>query len=408
MSNFLRDYQIKNSQNGNEILNKHNLVYLSMQVRTGKTLTALEICNLQNAKKVLFITKIKAFSSVLSDYKDFNYNYELSIINKESLSKIEENDFDIIVIDEAHQYGAFPKAGKFQKEIRKRFSSKKMIFLSGTPTPESYSQIYHQLQLSSFSPFKQYSNFYKWAKDYVNVKKKYLGYAEVNDYSDANINKINSIIKHLFITFTQKQSGFTSKVNEHIINVQMSDITYNLYKKLKKDLVIIGNNGNVTADTGAKLMQKLHQIGSGTIKLDDGSACIFDDTKCKVIEEKFKGQKLAIFYKFKAELKMLKEYFKDLITEDLNEFNQTDKWIALQFVIGREGINLSKADSLVMFSIDFSATTYFQAKDRLTTIERKENNVYWLFGNKTLDNYIYKAVTNKKNFTHSYYVKNAK
>lgn len=404
----LRGYQIKNSQIGNEILNEHNLVYLSMQVRTGKSLTALEICNLQNASKVLFITKKMAFSSVLSDYTNFNYKYELIIINKESLSKIKENDFDIIVIDEAHQYGAFPKAGKFQKEIKSRFNKKKMIFLSGTPTPESYSQIYHQLQLSGFSPFKEYSNFYKWAKDYVNVKKKYLGYAEVNDYSDANINKINNRINHLFITFTQKQSGFTSKVNEHIINIQMSDITYNLYNKLKKDLVVIGKNGTVTADTGAKLMQKLHQIGSGTIKLDDGSTCIFDNTKCKVIEESFKGQKLAIFYKFKAELQMLKDYFKDLITDDLNEFNNSDKWIALQFISGREGINLSKADSLVMFNIDFSATTYFQAKDRLTTIDRKENNVYWLFGNKTLDSYIYKSVTNKKNFTHSYYVKNAK
>lgn len=404
----LRDYQIENSQIGNEILNKYSLVYLAFEVRSGKTLTALEICKLQNANKVLFITKIKAFSSVLSDYRNFNYKFDISVINKESLSKIKENDFDIIIIDEAHQYGAFPKAGKFQKEIRKRFSSKKMIFLSGTPTPESYSQIYHQLQISNYTPFFKHNTFYKWAYEYVNIKKKYLGYAEVNDYTDAKKMLINEKIKHFFITFTQEQSGFTSKVNEYIINVQMSDQTYWLFNKLKKDLVVIGKNGTVTADTGAKLMQKLHQIGSGTIKIDDGSICVFDNTKCKVIEDSFKGQKLAIFYKFKAELQMLKDYFKDLITDDLNEFNNSDKWIALQFISGREGINLSKADSLVMFNIDFSATTYFQAKDRLTTIDRKENNVYWLFGNKTLDNYIYKAVTNKKNFTHSYYVKNTK
>src|SRR5690606_31741561 len=177
----LRDYQIINSKNGNDILNKYNLVYLAFEVRSGKTLTALEICKLQNANKVLFITKIKAFSSVLSDYRNFNYSYELTVINKESLSKIKKNDFDIIIIDEAHQYGAFPKAGKFQKEIKKRFSSKKMIFLSGTPTPESYSQIYHQLQLSNYTPFKEHTTFYKWAYEYVNIKKKYLGYAEVND-----------------------------------------------------------------------------------------------------------------------------------------------------------------------------------------------------------------------------------
>ena len=60
-----------------------------------------------------------------------------------------------------------------------------MIMLSGTPTPESYSQYYHIFWLSNHSPFIDYPNFYKWANEYVNIKLRYLGYAQVKDYSDA-------------------------------------------------------------------------------------------------------------------------------------------------------------------------------------------------------------------------------
>ena len=55
----LRDYQIKNSKECTDILNKYGLVYLQHTVRTGKTATALQIAKNINANKVLFITKKK-------------------------------------------------------------------------------------------------------------------------------------------------------------------------------------------------------------------------------------------------------------------------------------------------------------------------------------------------------------
>ena len=55
----LRPYQMRIANDANEVLNRKGFVYLAMQVRTGKTLTALKTCELFGAKKVLFITKIK-------------------------------------------------------------------------------------------------------------------------------------------------------------------------------------------------------------------------------------------------------------------------------------------------------------------------------------------------------------
>ena len=400
----LRDYQVKISDEGASILQRKKIVYFNIEVRCGKTLIALESCKKVGAKKVLFITKIKAFSSIQWDYDNFGYTFELVIINKESVHKIEDNDFDVIIYDEAHQYGAFPKPGTNQRYLVKRFSHLPIILMSGTITPESYSQIFHQFQLSKNSPFRNYINFYKWAADYVDVKVKHLGYAKVNDYSDANINKIKGMIRHFVITFTQEQAGFKTSVDEMIIEIPLKPITYKIINKLKKDLVVTGTSGKtIIADTGAKLMQKVHQLSSGTIKIDENETIIVDPTKAQYIKDNFADYKIAIFYKYIGELNTLKSILGDKITTDLDEFNNTDKWIACQYQKFREGVSLKSADYLVMYSIDFSAVTYFQARARLSTKDRKENTIFWLFGKNTIESKIYKTVQMKKNYTLSHF-----
>ena len=110
--------------------------------------------------------------------------------------------------------------------------------------------------------------------------------------------------------------------------------------------------------------------------------------------------KIAIFYKFKAELQALKETFPNW-TNEIEEFNNNPESVFLvQILSGREGINLSVADSLIFYNIDFSATSYFQARDRLTSKTRtKDNKVYWLFSIGGIEDKIYKCVKNKEDYT---------
>lgn len=396
----LRLYQQEIAQKANKILSECGFVYLNMQVRLGKTLTALETCKLYGAKRVLFITKIKAFSSIQRDYDNFGYKFDITIINKESIHKVLTNDFDVVIIDEAHGLAAFPKASKYQKDIRKRFSKKPIIFLSGTPTPESFSQWYHQLQVTDKSPFKQYTNFYKWANDYVNVTEQNLGYAKVKVYKDGKEHEILKSVQPFILTFTQAEAGFTSEVNEHILECEMNPITYDIIKRLKRDKIVQGKSGLILGDTAVKIMQKVHQLSSGTCKFEDGTSMVIDYSKAKFIKWKFENEKIAIFYKFKEELNALRQvYGAENLTEDLDEFNNSFKSIALQIVSGREGISLKNAKYLVYYNIDFSATSYWQSRDRLTTMERSSNDVYWIFAKGGIENAIYKSVLNKKNFT---------
>jgi hypothetical protein len=401
----LRDYQIRIAKDGNEILERKKIVCLFMEVRCGKTLTALEICKLSKANRVLFITKIKAFSSIKHDYNQFGYKFDLTVINRESLHKIETNDFDVIIIDEVHGYTSYPKPSKYAKDIKQRFGNLPMIMLSGTPTPESYSQYYHLFWLSNNSPFKEYTNFYKWANEYVNIKLRYLGYAQVKDYSDARKKDFWHLIRYYILTHTQKEAGFITNVNEMVLECEMKPITYKIIEKLHRDLVVTSSDGKmILGDTGTKLQSKHLQLASGTVKFECGESRIIDTSKAEFIKEKFKDYKIGIFYKYKEEFQMLKSILGDKITTDLEDFNSSDKWIALQFLQGREGLSLSKADYLVALNIDFSATTYFQFRDRLTTKDRKENSLFWIFskdkGNiKSIERMVYKSLMNKKDYT---------
>ena len=397
----LREYQTKLANEGVEILRHKKIVYYCCEVRIGKTAIALETCKLFGAKKVLFVTKKKAISSIERDHFNFGYEFEIVIINDQSLHKIDDSDFDLVVSDEHHKYGAYPKPNKVAQLFKKRYSKLPMIFLSGTPTPESHSQWFNQFWVSDNSPFKQNTNFYKWAVDYVDVKEKRLGYAIIKDYSQAKEQLIRRATQHYIITFTQAQAGFTTSVNEMILECEMQPITNLIINKLKKNLVVKNTDGQVIlGDTGVKLMQKIHQLSSGTCKFEDGTSKVIDYSKAEFTLQKFSGVKIAIFYVFKEEYNALLSVFGvENLTNDVEEFDNSDKNIALQIVSGREGISLKNAKYLVYYNIAFSATSYWQSRDRLTTMQRQSNEVFWIFSKGGIELDIYKAVLKKKDYT---------
>jgi hypothetical protein len=401
MKKILRDYQIEFANKAYLILKEKKIVYLAMEPRCGKTATALETCRLYGAKNVLFLTKKKAISSIENDYYSFGFDFKITVINDEQLENI-NNSYDLIIHDEHHRFGAFPKPSKRVKEYKLKYSFLPMIFLSGTPAAESYSQMFHQFWVSSYTPFTQYGNFYKWSKTFVNVKPKHLGHGVVNDYSDAKKDLIDLVIDPYILKYTQKESGFESKVNEHVIYIP--ELCQNLISKLKKDKIIVGKEEVILADTGSKMMQKIHQLESGTIKLESGKSQSLDYSKAIFIRDKFKGKKIAILYYYVEELELLKQVFTNH-TNDLNEFNTTDKDFIGQQYSSALGVNLSKADCLIFYNFGFSGTNFIQAIDRLSTISRKENNVYFVYGKGSLTERIHSVVKQKKNFTEAQFKK---
>jgi len=400
-----RDYQQDIINRGVDIISTRGLLYLAMEVRTGKTLTSLGICQQLNVENVLFLTKKKAMSSINDDLdKMCPTSFTMFTINYESIHKIPKLKWDVIICDEAHSMGAFPKPNKRAKQVKDLVTQNgsMVILLSGTPTPESYSQMYHQVYGIRNNPFAKYKNFYRFSDDYVNVFEKKINSNYIRDYSRGKQSILDMMAPYT-ISYTQKEAGFKVQITEHKVYVDMQPNTYALCKRLSRDLVIEGSDQVVLADTPVKLMQKLHQMYSGTVKFESGDAMVLDKSKAEFIKGHFAGKKLGIFYKFTAELKAMKDVFGDSLTTDLQEFDTTDKSIALQIVSGREGLSLRNADCIVYYNIDFSATSYWQSRDRMTTKDRTHNDVYWVFSNGGIEDKIYKAVTKKKDYTLSHF-----
>lgn len=405
----LRDYQVRKRDEAIEVLSKCGIVYIAGEVRTGKTLIALSVVAELKYRRCLVVTKNSAVSGINGDYRKFGFNFVLDIITFGSLHKV-KNKYDIIIIDEAHSLGAFPKPSKRAQQCHDIFFEKPIIYLSGTPNPESWSQLYHQFWVSIYSPWSDFVSFYKWKNIYVDVFKKMINGFPINDYSRGKKDLIQADIEHLMVRLSQQEAGFTAFVQEYIIKVAMKPDIYKLMKVLKRDKFYKMKSGDVIlADTPVRMMSVFHQLSSGTIKTEEGIRYTLDTSKALLIKKRFQGKKIAIYYKFIAEGNLLRKYFPNN-TDSPEDFNNRNDLVFIkQVVSGREGIDLSTADALVMYNIDFSATSYWQVRARMQTKTRvKAAELYWIFSDKGIEPKIYGVVKKKKNYTTSYFKRHFK
>lgn len=401
----LRPYQIEAAAQLVSILQTHGIAYLRGEVRTGKTFTALEAIRLIGYKSVLICTKKKAIASIEADRDAIGLTKQVTVTNYEQLPKFAGARYDLLLIDEAHGVGAYPKPSKRWCDIL-GIRYLHILLMSGTPSPESYSQLYHQFRLGP-TAWSRYRNFYDWAKDgYVTIGTKYVGTGQsVNDYSAANEARILADIDPYTVTVTQQQAGFTTTITEQAHFVQMKPRTYRLAKRIIRDGVIGHPNcRSVLADTGAKAMSKLRQIYSGTVITEAHGAVIFDTTKAEFIMEHFSG-KLAILYCFKAEGDMLRKVFGANATDSPEQFNADPNAIYIgQILSSREGVNLSTADHLIFMGIDYSALSYIQGRDRASYLGRdRANNIHFIFAARSIEPRVYDQVRNKQTYTISHY-----
>lgn len=399
----IRKYQDIIATQASSKLVDFGVCYLSMECRTGKTITALSASDKFNAKSVLFITKLKAMPSVQSDYETLKPSFRLDVINYESSHKA-KGKYDLIIIDEAHSLGAYPKPSKRTQAIKELCKGLPVLYLSATPSPESYSQLYHQFWVTDYSPWKSYSTFYKWAKAYVDIQQKKVNGYLINNYSHAIKTRIDRDVKDIFISYSQEQAGFEVNINEHILTVPMNARTGMLIEELRNNLVAEINGEAILGDSPAKLLTKLHQLSSGTVITENGLHLAFDVSKAEFVRREFTEKKIAIFYVYQSEAELLQAVFTNW-TDSPEEFQaSTNKVFISQVRRAREGVRLDTADALIFFNLEFSYLSYEQGRNRLVSKERTAPaEVYFICSDCGIESKIIEAVHGKQDFTLSYY-----
>lgn len=384
------------------ILRKYKLVYIAAETRTGKTLAAIHLLK-DDFKKILVVTKKKAISSWNSDIK-LSKVKNFDVINYESIHKMDSKEYDVIVLDEAHSIGSYPKPSQRAKQLKEMAKDKSIVYLSATPSAETYSQIFHQLWVSSFTPFEEKS-FYKWYKNYGEEYSIFINGMFIKQYKRSYEDLIMDKINHLIVTMTKEKANFDVFVNEKIHQVEVRESYLNALEYLKDNRIITIDENEIVAESSASLLNKLHQLNGGTIKVDDKLSLIVSNHKVNYIKENLGNDKKIV---------ILCNYIKErdlLLTRLANSTDEVEKFKngSFKYFIGHiktfsEGVDFSYADSMIIYSLNFSATTYLQSKERLANKKRvKPIVVHYLFTKGGIDEYIYQAVSNKMNFTSSYY-----
>lgn len=409
----LRDYQEDISSKACNLLCERHIAYLSMQVRTGKTLTALAAAEKFGAKNVLFISKLKALPGIRQDYEAFRPSFHIDLINFESVGKC-SGSYDLFIIDEAHSLGTFPKPSKRTVAIKQKIGKMPVMFLSGTPTPESYSQIFNQFWVSFYSPFKSECGdgvraFYKFAKIYCDVTPMMINGFSVSDYSKARKEDVMRVVSPYLLTYTQEDAGFKAEIHEHELMCQSGLELQHIFRTLKRDKCFSDpvTGIKILAGSPANMLGKLAQLSGGTVIDVNGDHLILDEFKVQAIDEHFRGKRIAVFYVYQSERDLLLQYFGDRVTTSPEEFQKGgyDVFVG-QIRSVREGVRLDTADAIVFYSMEFSYLSYEQGRNRIMSKERKvPADVWFAVSQMGIEKKILQAVHSKSDFTLSYYLK---
>ncbi len=384
-------HQDELSDVGLGILRKNAIVYLAMEERTGKTLTAILVAEKSAALRILVVTKKKAHTGWIETLKAFDHKKRYDVTTYHQAYKFADNTYDLVILDESHNYiSAFPKPGKMWRELKPMLVNKPIVYLSATPHAQGPQMLFHQFALSSWSPWHKHGNFYQWFRLYGKPYEIKLNGLNVRQYDRCEEKMIVACVEHLFITKTRKELGFEHEPEDVIHLVELSKETKELYNTIIEDELVELGDQTLVCDTASKLRFSLHMIEGGCVKIDDEYIVLKNKEKIDYVHDTF-GDTAdnVIMYNYKAERLKLERHFKEAVL--------------LQATSYAEGVDLSGYRNLIIYSQDFSTARHTQRRARQCNKNRDtEIKVHYLLCKGAISSQVYNIVTkNKKNFVDS-------
>jgi hypothetical protein len=197
------------------------------------------------------------------------------------------------------------------------------------------------------------------------------------------------------------------------INVELPKDAFIRYKELEDDFMVKLDEGAITAANAGVLSSKLRQFTGGAVYLEDGKTTQeFHTAKIEAIEslvEELNGEPLIVAYNFDHERIRLHKSFPDAVVIKggmtqgqvqlaISAWNSgTTPVMLVQPQAAAHGLNLQFGGSAICwFSLTFNLEDYLQLIARIYR-QGQENRCknYVLLANKTIDNYVFKVLSNK-------------
>ena len=388
-----RKHQIQWSEEAYLILKENGLVYNTSLERTGKSLSSLLLVEKMKQQRCLIITRKAAIPDWIHLLANFDHTKEYEVVNYESVHKVKMVP-DTCIIDEAHaNLSKYPKPSKTFLKIAKLVYGLPLIYLSATPHAETYSQVYHQLRLSPWSPFAEYKNFYAWHKEFGIEEVQYLAGRAIKMYNVTQEDRIKPIFDSISLGVTRKEIGFEHEANDVRHSITLDPTTWRLINTISQDRVMEVQGYEVLAETVGSMLQKMYQIEGGTLKIEDGmknettknyvSVSLGNIEKINYIKDNWGDTDgMVIMYNYKQEEVLLRQHFSNALIRQADRF--------------AEGVSYKHKEHLIIYSMSWRTSKHIQRKNRQADMERTTPiNVHFLLVEGGISEKIYDAVVEK-------------
>lgn len=414
-----------------------NEIALFLEMGLGKTvitLTAIEriLYERFDAKKVLVIaplrvaedtwsresdkwdhTKHLTISKILGSRSEriaaVNRKADIYVINRENVEWLVELygrywPFDMVVIDELSSFKS-SKSKRFRALRKVRPFIRRMVGLTGTPSPNGLLDLWSQIYLLDMGD-RLGKTLTAYRDRYFDPGKRngHLVYNwKLKDFADGSIyQKLND----LCISMSAADWLTLPDRIDNVITVRLPIETMTIYKKFERDMLLEFASGDITAANAAVLSNKLLQLSNGAIYNENGSVQIVHNEKLEALSdviESANGKPILVFYAYKHDASRIKERFKTATelksSADINAWNSKKIPLLLCHPASAgHGLNLQAGGNVIVwFGLTWSLELYQQANARLHRQGQTESVIVHHFVTEnTLDVDVMQALMQKE------------
>lgn len=410
-------------------------IALFMDMGTGKTLVTLNFLMYHRPKKVLIICPKVAMYVWQSEFKKHVKDNPYTIIplnkgtSKDKADKLIENNkentvliinyesswrdhiekalrdykADMIICDESHKiktYGS--NVSKYVRQLGK--STEYKAILTGTPVTNTKLDYWGQFAFLDITLFGHLYSAYK--NRYFEFHPKFPSKIIKEKNMEELLGKVAENSVTVKLVEVKKD---LPPITEEIIYTEMSPTQQKVYEKLRKEQFIKLEKGEILLKNAMNEMQKLQQISSGFIYIENEATYkFFENSKIEALKDLVEGmgeEKVIVFCSFTEELKMIKTALEKegktvaIIGNGQNElqkFYGGAQVCIVNLLAGAEGIDLTAAHYAIYFSPTLKMDKFEQSRARIyRNGQTMPCFVYHLINKNTVDTKIYSALKNK-------------
>ncbi|MGX7196745.1 SNF2-related protein [Enterococcus olivae] len=354
------------------------------------------------------------FSKVLGSQKQrlaaLSKKADVYLINRENVEWLVNHyqrrwPFQTVIIDELSSFKS--SSAKRFKALRKvRPTMKRVIGLTGTPSPNSLMDLWPQIYLLDqgerlCKTITQYRNKY-FVPDQQNGHIVYSWRLRPGA-EEAIYKKISDIC----VSMKAKDYLQLPPRTNNIVSVELDEKDRRKYKELEREYVLEMKDADVVASNAATLSNKLLQLSNGAIYDEFGNEWEIHEKKLEAlgrIIDEAQGQPVLVFYQYRHDLDRIQATFKqakklDVAAGDIDAWNKGKIPVLLAHPQSAgHGLNLQAGGHIIVwFGLTWSLEYYQQANARLDRQGQKEPViVHHLVTTDTIDEQVIKALENKE------------